>query len=90
MVMTVDFPQGVPDGCTEWLKEHVGSGVDNANGVGFDECAWYYERRFRPYDKQVNDKQVHDTAGDYIPTITIRDEQKAVLFVLRWSGSCVN
>jgi len=31
--MRVDFPQGVPDGCTEWLKEHVGSGVDNANGV---------------------------------------------------------
>jgi len=40
--MRIDFPQGVPDGCTEWLKEHVGSGVDNANGVGFDECAWYY------------------------------------------------
>ena len=83
MVMTVDFPQGVPDGCTEWLDQHVGSG----SYISSVNCAWYYERRFVPYDKRVDDKQVHDTAGDYIPTITVKDPKLATLFALRWSGS---
>jgi len=88
MVMRVDFPQGVPDGCTEWLTEHVGLGATALKGatVTFDDCAWFYERRFVPYDKRVDDKQVHDTAGDYIPTITVKDPKLATLFALRWSG----
>ena len=91
--MRVDFPQGVPDGCTEWLDQHVGSGsyFRNSNSLEISSvnCAWYYERRFRPYDKRVDDKQVHDTAGDYIPTITVKDPKLATLFALRWSGHAV-
>jgi len=88
--MTIDFPGGVSDECVAWLREHVGVGGDMIRlDRRFDQCAWYYERRFVPYDKRVDDKQVHDTAGDYIPTITVKDPNMATLFALRWSGHAV-
>lgn len=82
--MTINFPQGVPDGCTKWLNQHIGSGVDNANGVGFDECEWFYQRMYIPYDEQINDEQ--PTQGSYVPSITVKDPVKATWFALRWGG----
>ena len=85
--MTIDFPKGVPQECKEWLDEHVGSrhrGRYPGEGKDRNECAWFYERRFRPYDEQIHDEQ--PTQGEYIPSITVRDPAKATWFILRWSG----
>ena len=34
VAMRVEFPQGVPKGCTQWLRENVGLGnlEEDANG----------------------------------------------------------
>ena len=84
--MRIDFPGGVPDGCTAWLDQHVGKGgnMTGLDDVRFDECAWYHQRRFRPYDEQIHDER--RTQGEYIPSITVKDPVKAMWFALRWSG----
>ena len=87
-MMRVDFPGGVSDECVAWLREHVGAGGDMTRlDRRFDQCEWFYERRFQPYDEQIHDEQ--PTQGDYIPSITIRDgnSREALWFALRWSGS---
>lgn len=76
--MRVEFRQGVPEGCTEWLNTHVGRGNMTDIKDGHD-YAWFYERISIPVP-------MHEF-GEYrcIPTITVKDEQLAVLFILRWS-----
>ena len=76
--MTVDFPQGVPDGCLAWLEQYVGTGLGGVNYVPYDEAAWFYERRFQLYPNAT-------TSGSYIPSITVKDPKKATWFALRWS-----
>ena len=83
--MTIDFPQGVPDGCVEWLEQHVGPG----RNFEYGHRAWYHDCRFRPYDEQIHDgQQAMTVQGDYIPSITIRDgnSREALWFALRWSS----
>jgi hypothetical protein len=78
--MRVEFYQGVPEGCTEWLNKHVGKG--NITGfVDDDDYAWFYERIKKP----VRLETVYDDPWRYVPTITVKDEKKAILFVMRWS-----
>lgn len=82
--MRVDFPQGVPAECTVWLNQHVGKG--NITGiVDDDEYAWFYERRFETFNQIKNQDEIVLGQGKYIPSITVKDPEKAVLFVLRWS-----
>lgn len=86
-MMRIDFPQGVPNGCVEWLNQHVGQGKHLPwcyREPKLEECAWYYERRFRPWDKQIKDW--HKPQGDYITSITVKDPAKATWFVLQWGG----
>lgn len=77
---TIDFPQGVPIECLEWLVENFG--FEGSPGV--EESVWYYERRF------VIDPIWADTTlgcnGQYMPSITIKDPKKAILFTLKWAG----
>lgn len=47
----VEFPQGVPEGCTQWLRENVGIGNVEVDGMrtqqwmnDVPEYAWFYER----------------------------------------------
>ena len=81
--MRVEFRQGVPEGCTEWLNEHVGKG--NITGfVDDDDYAWFYKReRVYPQGHEAFD---HRNMGPrYVPTITIKDPKLATMFILRWS-----
>jgi hypothetical protein len=78
--MRVEFHQGVPEGCTEWLDKNVGKG--NITSI-YDsaEYDWFY-RRERVYP------QGHDVfcpLPKFVHTITVNDPKLAMLFVLRWS-----
>jgi hypothetical protein len=79
--MRVEFRQGVPEGCTEWLNTHVGKG----NITGFfddDDYAWFYER----VEQEIPSTDLSmDSNVRYVPTITVKDPKLATLFVLRWS-----
>jgi hypothetical protein len=79
--MRVEFNQGIPEGCTEWLNKHVGKG--NITGfVDDDDYTWFYERVRvypQPHDAFDNDP------WKYVPTITVKDPKLAILFALRWS-----
>ena len=70
--MRVEFRQGVPEGCTEWLNKNVGKG--NITSI-YDsaEYDWFFERVFVGF-------------RGYVPTITVKDPKLAMLFVLRWSS----
>lgn len=87
--MRVEFPQGVPEGCTEWLRANVGIGNIEMDGKKIQqwindvpEYAWFYKRE-RVYP------QGHDAFDNdpwkYVPTITVKDPKLAILFALRWS-----
>ena len=78
--MRVEFRQGVPEGCTEWLNTHVGRG--NITGlVDNDDYDWFYERGgFSP-----DYKARHPDDNWSVPTITVKDPKLATWFVLRWS-----
>ena len=93
--MRVEFRQGVPEGCTEWLWDNVGPGnVGNSftvqvNGirdfisdflVDTSEYAWFYERV--PILPDYKARHPDDIL--YVPTITIKDAKMATLFALRW------
>jgi len=81
--MRVEFRQGVPDGCIQWLNENVGKGNISGNAVSADQ-AWFYKReRVWPQGHEVFDPR--DISPSYVPTITVKDEKLAVLFILRWS-----
>jgi hypothetical protein len=83
--MRVEFHQGIPEGCAEWLNENVGKG--NILIPGEDrplswkedrpEFDWFYERVVIPVP--LGDAEPH-----YVPTITVKDPKLATLFILRW------
>jgi hypothetical protein len=81
--MRLEFHQGVPEGCTEWLNKHVGKG--NITGfVDDDDYAWFYKReRQYPQGHEVFDPC--DMGPKYVPTITVKDPKLGTLFALRWS-----
>lgn len=82
--MRFEFNQGVPAGCVNWLIENVGEG--NRASASFSiiadedkpEYDWYYERVFIPYPNSFRGE------GKNVPTITVKDEKKAMFFALRW------
>ena len=82
--MRFEFNQGVPPGCIEWLWNNVGSGnVEPRGDCGIEFAAcwgddWLYERVQIPVP-------IGDAEPWYVPTITVKDEKKAMLFALRWS-----
>jgi hypothetical protein len=76
--MRVEFNQGVPKGCIEWLYENVGRG--NMNVIqDSDDYAWFYERVSIPVP-------IGDAEPYHVPTITVKDPKLAMLFVLRWAS----
>jgi hypothetical protein len=77
VVVRVEFRQGLPEGCVNWLCDNVGRG--NITGIvdGAD-YAWFYERVLIPVP-------IGDTEPWYVPTVTVKDPKLATLFVLRWS-----
>ena len=81
--MRVEFHQGVPEGCTEWLNKNVGKGnITNIEDSG--DYAWFYQReRVYPQPHEAFDLRRHPK---YVPTITVKDPKLAMLFVLRWSS----
>jgi len=80
--MRVEFHQGVPEGCTEWLNKHVGKG--NITGfVDDDDYAWFYER----VEQEIPSTDPSmDSNVRYVPTITVKDPKLATWFALRWSS----
>jgi hypothetical protein len=79
--MRVEFHQGVPAGCTEWLNENVGKG--NMTSLhDSPEYDWFYKRE-RVYP-QPHEGFGPDFPWKYVPTITVKDEKLAMLFILRW------
>ena len=81
--MRVEFQQGVPNGCVEWLTEHVGRGNISGNAVSADQ-AWFYERvpMYPPHHETVDPNNMHPR---YVPTITVKDPTLATMFILRWA-----
>jgi len=80
--MKVEFRQGVPEGCTEWLNTHVGWG--NITGfVDDDDYAWFYKRE-RVYPQGHEAFEGFNLAPKYVPTITVKDPKLATWFALRW------
>jgi hypothetical protein len=63
--MTLEFRQGVPSGCTEWLWKNVGRGNLNKpkDGTDYD---WFYER----VEKEINPQPLGDATVEYISTIS--------------------
>jgi hypothetical protein len=86
--MRVEFRQGVPKGCIEWLWNNVGPGNIEPRGdcgKAFAACwgdAWLYER----VEQEIPSTDPSmDSNVQYVPTITVKDPKLATLFVLRWS-----
>ena len=81
--MRVEFRQGVPAGCIEWLNTHVGRG--NITGlVDNDDYPWFYKREC-VYPQRHEAIDPCDLEPKYVPTITVKDPKLATWFVLRWS-----
>ena len=81
--MRVEFRQGVPKGCTEWLNEHVGKGnMTDLNDS--PDYAWFYKReRVYPQGHEAFDPR--NMGPRYVPTITVKDPKLAAWFILRWT-----
>jgi hypothetical protein len=76
--MRIEFHQGVPPGCIEWLYEHVGRG--NMTSIyDSDDYAWFYER-------VSISVPIGDAEPYHVPTITVKDEKLAMWFVLKWAS----
>jgi len=81
--MRVEFPQGIPEGCTEWLNKHVGKGNTTVNiyshvnisRTDSPDYDWFYDRG----------QTVDPRFLKYVPSITVKDPKLAAWFVLRWS-----
>jgi hypothetical protein len=82
--MRVEFAQGVPEGCTEWLNTHVGRG-NMTSLYDSDDYAWFYQRE-RVYPQGHEAFEGFDLAPKYVPTITVKDPKLATWFALRWSS----
>jgi hypothetical protein len=84
--MRVEFHQGVPKGCIEWLWNNVGPGnLEPRGDPGIDDwgdSAWLYER---VEQKIPSTDPSMDSNIRYIPTIKVKDPKLAMLFALRWS-----
>jgi hypothetical protein len=82
--MKVEFNQGVPEGCIEWLWNNVGPGNIEPRGdpsVDWGD-AWLYER----IEQEIPSTDPSmDSNVRYVPTITVKDSKLATWFVLRWS-----
>jgi hypothetical protein len=82
--MKVEFPQGVPKGCVEWLYEHVGRG--NMTDINdSDDYAWFYRHEKQYPQPHEEFDPVRGLTPKYVPTITVKDPKLAAWFVLRWS-----
>jgi len=81
--MRVEFPQGLPEGCTEWLTTHVGKGNTTVNISRTDspDYDWFYERVLILPDYKAR----HPDDLLYVPSITVKDPKLAAWFILRWS-----
>ena len=86
--MRVEFNQGVPQECIDWLWANVGQGNVQPKITGplriFAPCdndAWFYER-VEVEIKSTDPSQ--DSNVKYVPTITVKDPKLATLFVLKW------
>jgi hypothetical protein len=78
--MRVEFNQGVPEGCTEWLNEHVGKG-NITNIEDSADYAWFYQR----VEQEIPSTDPSmDSNIKYVPTITVKDPKLATWFALRW------
>ena len=84
--MRVEFNQGVPQECIDWLWANVGQGNVRPSMTGplrtFNHCdndAWFYERVFIPKPNSPQNE------GRNVPTITVKDPTLATVFALRWS-----
>lgn len=79
--MRVEFRQGLPEGCVNWLCDNVGRGniTGIVDGADYD---WFYERVEKEIPK--TDSSIYRNF-QYVPTITVKDPKLATLFVLRWS-----
>lgn len=87
--MKVEFNQGVPEGCVEWLWANVGPGnLRRKLSTAMpwrpreETDAWFYERV--EIEIPSNDP-AQDSNTRYVPTITVKDEKLAMMFMLRWS-----
>ena len=77
--MRVEFPQGIPNQCFEWLLENVGPGNVYKSVSGrylFNDSkntdAWFYSSVSQPVMERC-------------ATITIKNPKLATFFILRWS-----
>lgn len=77
--MRVEFRQGVPKGLTAWLRDEVGPG-----NITSGPREWFRVRKPQPDDEWFYER-IYTLDGSYVPTITIKDKQKAVFFALKWS-----
>jgi len=81
--MRVEFPQGVPEGCIEWLYKNIGRG--NMTSIyDSDDYTWFYKRE-RMYPQGHEAFEGFNLAPKYVPTITVKDPKLATWFALRWS-----
>ena len=91
--MKIEFNQGVPKGCIEWLWANVGQGnvYPGRSGMGTvmgkivapcDFDAWIYERVFIENPGPLRGIRGE---GRSVPTITIKDPELGTLFALRWA-----
>ena len=83
--MRVEFRQGVPHECVEWLWRNIGSGnVSRIHSIPYrtpnENDAWFYERIAKP----ISPNAFSDDPFECVPTITVKDEKLAMLFILRW------
>lgn len=85
--MMFDFSDGVSKEVIRWLQKNVGAGnLRNSqvepNLIREDkpEFDWFYERVERAR-RFPNGEFI---GLEYMPTITIKDEKKALWFKLRW------
>lgn len=83
--MRFEFNQGIPKGCTDWLQENVGKGnilADGSRPLAWKEDRpyydWFYER------VEVRNERHPLAESSYTPTITVKDDKLATLFILRW------
>jgi hypothetical protein len=87
MVVRVEFPKGVPAGCTQWLRENVGIG-NIEDGYANTPLHWVHDNPDYAwfYKREALVLSEHDDSIKYVPTITVKDPELAMLFVLRWSA----
>jgi hypothetical protein len=83
--MRVEFKQGVPEGCVDWLNEHVGKGNILVPGVD-RPMAWKEDRPYYDwfYERISIPVPLGDAEPYNVPTITVKDDKLATLFILRW------